>query len=230
MNDTEWRQEIKLGHKLQIYDLKTNRWLLAKVIHTDIKKDKIKIQYFSRFLKNRKESDYILDIYSDRIKMAEHPGFRKYFSMNKLDTLNMPRMGKVNQYPITFGSSGAGGDVGECGGHGGGIVQIKAKNIIIDKNGGIFCNGGKGIGKAGYGSGGTIYIKCNKLHNNGSIKAISGEHIGLNHIKIYINIIDFPNELCHIIYKYFGEYIGCGKIIIDSNDSYNNNNIIPKPL
>ena len=229
MNDIEWRQYIQLDQELQIHELKSNRWLSANVVDIDVKTDKIKIEY--RYFENPKEFDYIFDRYSNRIKMEEEPRFiLTYFSMNKLDDLNMPDIGDFDQYPIRFGSSGAGGIIGEFGGHGGGIVQIKAKNIIIDNNGGIFCNGGKSDGQAGYGGGGTIYIKCNKLHNNGSIKATSGEHIGLNHIKIYINIIDFPNELCHIIFEYFGEYVGCGKIIIDSNNSYNNNNIVPKPL
>ena len=70
--------------------------------------------------------------------------------------------------------SGGGGTNIDRGGNGGGIIVINVgKKVIINENGIIQCNGGKGRGKAGSDSGGSIFIVCNELENKGTIEAIS---------------------------------------------------------
>ena len=81
-----------------------------------------------------------------------------------------------------MGSGGGGSTSGgvDVGGRGGGIVFIKAKNIVL--NGDIKADGRVGTGtNAGGGSGGTIYISTDSLTTSsscGSITAVGGAGLG----------------------------------------------------
>eukprot|EP01084_Bolivina_argentea_P281089 480872_1 len=65
------------------------------------------------------------------------------------------------------------------GGKGGGIIKIVCfGKVIIGKNALIQANGEDGNLVAGYGGGGTIYIKCKKLINYGKIIAVGCNNTG----------------------------------------------------
>jgi hypothetical protein len=82
----------------------------------------------------------------------------------------------VTLYPGSSG--GGGGSSGYPGGNGGGVIDLIISGSLIN-NGGIFSNGGNGLGfsgtrKAGGGSGGSIRINTNILSCSGVVTANGG--------------------------------------------------------
>jgi hypothetical protein len=91
--------------------------------------------------------------------------------------------------------SGAGGESGNAGGSGGGLVRIRAGSITLD--GVIAVNGGNAT--YGGGSGGGIRIDTDTLSGDGSITAVGGSGTNANggaggggRIAIYSLMLDFP--------------------------------------
>ena len=220
-----WRELLVVNSKVHVYDKPFRRWYSAEIIEINDDTNEIKVAYDEY----SSEFDEWLDRDSKRIaKLGRSYRLETPFCMDKLIDSKRPMISKnESEFPICLGSGGGGGhNDDEFGGNGGGILQINANNIIIENNGGIYCNGGKGIGNAGSGSGGTIYIKCNNIINNGLITSISlnSNFMNIIHIKIYINQYintQFPNELCNLIKKFISNIDGSGKIFIDCQNEYN---------
>ena len=84
---------------------------------------------------------------------------------------------------LHMGSGGGGGgfdderslNVEIFGGNGGGCIKIICNKMIIERFGGIHCNGGNGTMNSGGGSGGSIWIICKDLNNKGAIVAKGGK-------------------------------------------------------
>jgi hypothetical protein len=83
----------------------------------------------------------------------------------------------VSNAPILPGSGGHGGIAGN-GGYGGGVVRIEASVVTLD--GTLTANGqGGGSSQAGgAGSGGSVYLNCDRLSGGGAISARGG--VGVN--------------------------------------------------
>ena len=75
---------------------------------------------------------------------------------------------------LHFGSGGGGAKGGRGGG---GVIQIDANEIFIGKMCEISCIGKSVRIPAGGGSGGSIYLICNKLKNNGYINAVGADEL-----------------------------------------------------
>ncbi|MEM4722025.1 MAG: Ig-like domain-containing protein, partial [Candidatus Methanomethylicaceae archaeon] len=76
--------------------------------------------------------------------------------------------------PLYLGSGGSCGGASYPGGHGGGLVRIRATEGVV-VNGSIRADGGTGAGwQAGSGSGGSIFIETSLLTGTGTISANGG--------------------------------------------------------
>ena len=107
---------------------------------------------------------------------------------------------------VLYMGSGGGGSMNKNGGNGGGIIKIISKYIIIEQNGGIYCNGHDCIIDSGAGSGGTIYIEASKIVNNGNIHAKGGDKDKIGN----------------------GGRGGFGRVKIDCDDMIQNGSILPE--
>ena len=223
-----WLQNITIGTVLDISDpdLKLNRWYLSKVIEMknimDIALIKITFVGWSN------EFDEWLNIISDLSRMAKNSNDIRLHYLFRNDTntwswtseSRLCRGGRPNNIygdkMLCLGSGGSGSQFGS-GSSGGGILTLLANNIVIKKGAGIYSNGADNISDAGYGSGGSIYIECSKLENQGIITSLSNKFISLQTIKCFVikYCSPFPNELINMITNYVDDSaFGCGKIII----------------
>ena len=233
---SNWRSLLVIGSRIDVFESRPyGQYYPAKIIEINNETNEIKIKWdnyppkWNIWLK--RESQRIA-------KYGTYTGGDWHY-MDKLDNSKYKpstSLEGIYSIPICRGSGGGGGhNDGEFGGKGGGILQIIAKNIIIENNGGIYCNGGKGIGNAGSGSGGTIYIKCSGLSNRGLITSVSlnPNFMNSNHIKIFINkytTIQVPNDLCNLIKTFISNIDGSGKIFINCQNEYSKTGFFAEKL
>ena len=151
---------------------------------------------------------------------------------------------KTPTYP---GSGGGASNRYQHGGDGGGYIQLKIAGTFVN-NGLLSANGLGGIGGAGSGSGGSIYLSANMISGNGTISANGGTGErsggGGGRIALYYTSKDFTGTIA----AYGGakgidsEYNGgagtiflqahgqqFGELIIDNNELIPNSNSTSVP-